>query len=121
MKILNLALCAGRHEIPDATDGCLFKTIPQKYITDPEFLEDLAFSSLWKVAHKNGLTRGVIIGEVGDEYLEEIIPGIQLNLYVTGLTVALIAAVNVARQNKMDVVLYHFNRDSGKYFPQEIY
>lgn len=43
-----------------------------------------------------------------------------LNLYVTGLTVALIAVLNVCREQKIKVTLYHFNRETGNYYPQEV-
>lgn len=120
-KRLNLALCGGRHDIPGATDGYIFGEIPQKYITDTVTLEDLAFAKLWGIARKNGLTRHVLDWRDGDEYDEEIVPGLQLNLYVTGLTVALISVLNVARNEGIKVVLYHFDRSSGEYFPQEVY
>lgn len=43
-----------------------------------------------------------------------------LNLYVTGLTVALIAVLNVCREQKIKVTLYHYNRETEKYYPQEV-
>lgn len=43
-----------------------------------------------------------------------------LNLYVTGLTVALIAVLNVCREQKIKVTLYHYNRETGNYYPQEV-
>lgn len=43
-----------------------------------------------------------------------------LNLYVTGLTVALVAVLNVCRERKINVTLYHYNRKTGNYYPQEV-
>lgn len=89
----SMALCEGRHAIPDATDGAIFET----EIADPTdtcTLEEVAFRKL------EGLK--------------------SLNLYVTGLTVALIAVLNVCRRENIIVTLWHFNRDTGKYFAQTV-
>ncbi len=44
----------------------------------------------------------------------------KLNLYVTGLTVALVAVLNVTRELGIEVTLYHFNRETGEYYPQKV-
>lgn len=44
----------------------------------------------------------------------------QLNLYVTGLIVALIATLNSARDLGISVTLYHYNRETGEYYAQEV-
>ena len=44
----------------------------------------------------------------------------KLNLYVTGLTVALIAVLNATRELGIKVTLWHFDRESGKYYCQEV-
>lgn len=51
---------------------------------------------------------------------DRIIWGIQLNLYVTGLTIAVIAAIKAAKNEGMDIVLWHYDRDSESYYPQKI-
>lgn len=87
-----MELCKGRHEIPQATDGAIFETE-----VDPlnvHGLEETAFQKL--------------------EGLE------QLHLYVTGLTVALVAVLNVCRREGILVTLWHYNRDTGKYYPQSV-
>ncbi len=43
-----------------------------------------------------------------------------LDLYVTGLTVALIAVLNACRQLEIVVTLYHYDRESGNYYPQQV-
>lgn len=43
-----------------------------------------------------------------------------LNLYVTGLTVALIAVLNATRELNIKVTLWHFDRENGKYYSQEV-
>ncbi len=117
---LNVALCEGRHNIPGATDGAIFKhTIDDP--TDVEDLERTAFNSLWLKAFKRDLL------ELDEEEYEQnggdpmrIRHGIRINLYVTGLTVALIAALNVCREERLKVTLWHYDRDTNTYFPQEV-
>lgn len=93
MKIsVSMALCQGRHEIPEATDGSIFDNE-----LDPLAVEDLETEALRKL---EGLKF--------------------LNLYVTGLTVALVAVLNACRTLDIDVTLYHFDRISGTYYPQKM-
>ena len=113
-KILNLALCEGRHEIPQATDGNIFKSITN--VTETKTLEKIAFSRLWGICYAKGYTTQ----SEEDAFALYIANDIQLNLYVTGLTVALIAALNVCRENNIKVTLYHFDRETNTYFAQEV-
>lgn len=92
--IRKVGLCAARHEMP--VQEFIFKEIPADRVTDPEWLEETASG-----------------------YLSRL--GVQeVEVYVTGLTVALIAALNAARELGIKVTLYHFDRDTGKYFRQEV-
>lgn len=87
-----MSLCAGRHEIPAAIDGSVFDTE-----INPLELEGMEMEA------------------------EMQLLGVQkLNLYVTGLTVALVAVLNVCREQKIKVTLYHYNRETGDYYPQEV-
>lgn len=87
-----MSLCAGRHEIPQAIDGSIFGTE-----LDPLDLAGME-----------------------TEAAEQLHGVVTLNLYVTGLTVALIAVLNVCREQKIKVTLYHYNRETGDYYPQEV-
>lgn len=52
-KILNVAVCEGRHDIPQATDGsCFPNEIPSKILKNPTYLEDMAFSRLWDICRR---------------------------------------------------------------------
>lgn len=94
---LNVALCQGRHLIPQATNGSIF---PMEI--DPLDLVDMAKTISTK--------------------LDPIKSHISLiNLYVTGLTVALIEAVKYCESNKINLTLYHYNRDTGEYYPQNVF
>ena len=88
----NMALCEGRHTIPMATDGYIFPSTVDPL--DTEKLERDAAASL------DGVKK--------------------LNLYVTGLTVALIATLNACKGLGISVTLYHYDRESGEYYPQEV-
>lgn len=96
MKKLNasMVLCQGRHEIPETVDGSIFGNE-----LDPLAVEDLETEATRK--------------------LEELEIK-SLNLYVTGLTVALVACLNACRSLGIAVTLYHFNRATGTYYPQSV-
>lgn len=91
-KEVYMSLCKGRHEIPQAIDGSIFGAE-----VDPLDL--------------SGMER---------EAAEQLRGVFTLNLYVTGLTVALVAVLNVGREQKIKVTLYHYNRETGDYYPQEV-
>lgn len=44
----------------------------------------------------------------------------QLGLYVTGLSVALVAVINACHELNISLTLYHYDRDSNSYYTQEV-
>lgn len=88
-----MELCKGRHSTP-ATDGAIFETE-----VNPLDVTALESEAKEKLANLN-ITK--------------------LNLYVTGLTVALIAVLNATRELNIKVTLWHFDRETGKYYSQEV-
>lgn len=48
------------------------------------------------------------------------IANVHINLYVTGLTVALIAFLNAMKMEDVTITLYHFDRETGEYYTQEV-
>jgi len=122
---LNVALCNGRHPIPQAIDGAIFRGEIQN-MTDVAYLEESAFYGLWNAAyrHYKGKEEGFLYtspewnGE--DAKPLAFCPNLEINIYVTGLTVALIAALNVCKREHLNVTLWHFNRETGNYFPQPV-
>ena len=92
--ILNMGVCWGRHNIPEAVDGFIFPEVID--IKNVKALEVAAFD----VLNNN--------------------PNARLNLFITGLTVAVIAVLNSARRLGMPVTAWHFDRETGKFFPQKI-
>ena len=91
--VQKIGLCKGRHEIEEVKEYIF----PQEVNPlDVKGLEETALEIVSKIE--------------ADE----------LHIYVTGLTVALIASLNACKKLNRKVVLYHFDRTSGEYYPQEV-
>lgn len=107
---LNAALCVGRHEMPEHVNTALFGSICNP--TNTGLLDTMAQHNLYEACASADLL---------DMY-GNVPSNLHVNLYVTGLTVALIAAINAIKTTcpEGQVTLYHFNRDTGDYFPQEV-
>lgn len=86
-------LCEGRHECAGAKDGSIFPSVIDSP-TNTEYLEVYASIRLQGIK--------------------------ELNLFVTGLTVALVAVLNVCHEKGIKVTLWHYDRDTNDYFPQEV-
>lgn len=104
-SIRYMALIAGRHEIPQAVNGAVF-TCPIKDVTDVQGLEEQARISLKKAF---GLTEP-----------SDLRTAPELVLFVTGLSVALVAVLNVCQDECIKVTLMHYNSQTGEYFEQEV-
>lgn len=89
----SMELCKGRHKT-SATDGAIFETE-----VNPLNVTALELEAKERLASLN-ITK--------------------LNLYVTGLTVALVAVLNATRELGVEVILWHFDRESGEYYKQEV-
>lgn len=97
-RIANIALCEGRHDIPNADDGAMF----------PQHLDPTDTANMERLARQR---------------LDELFPGNQashLNLFVTGLTAALISVLNVCYDIGLQVTLWHYNIADGQYYPQAV-
>ena len=89
-----MVLCKDRHEISEAVDGAIFDSEVNPLKVSE--LEAEANYKLYTIGCKN------------------------LCLYVTGLTVALVAVLNACRELGIKVWLYHYNRETGTYYSQEV-
>lgn len=112
---INLGVCSGRHEMP--VDNFVFDTIVDP--TDVETLERKALE--W---YRSNVTP-----------LREEGLNVDINIYVTGLTVATIAIVKVfihqhewAIDNDYpcivhngDITLWHFDATGKDYYPQKLF
>lgn len=106
-KILNMAVCAGRHNIPQAYDGAIFvKELTSEQLKNPEQLEQIAYIAICNTTMA--------------KWKNINLSTISLNLYVPGLTVAVIAAIKAAKSNNIDITLWHFDRDNNDYYSQKI-
>lgn len=104
MKELKVGLIRGRHELP-VTD----------YIFEGDIENPLDFVSLFRLANRRVIE---IVGAEGDKFnLAED----KLCVYVTGLTQATVAVINACINNQVKLELYHFDRDTNTYKPQEIF
>ena len=119
MNIMTLSVCEGRHEFPTCVTGSVFTAEDiTRAITNPKMLEHMAFRRLFDLApaEKEWVEEEFGIGKFKDVIVEDV----HLYLYVTGLTVATIAAINAARELNFKVTLMHYNRDTRDYFEQEV-
>ena len=85
-----LGLCQGRHDIP--VEGYIF----------PKEVNPLDLKGMEKQCH-------AIL-----EFCTE------LDLYVTGLSVALVTVINYCCTNRIPLTLYHYDRESGEYYKQAV-
>ena len=88
---MNLGLCKGRHEIAGVTEY----VFPQE--VDPLDVDGL-------LAQASSAIHGADF----------------VNLYVTGLTVALVAVINACAIQQIPLTLWHYDRESGEYYPQSV-
>lgn len=93
-RFAHVALCESRHEIPQAVDGAIFGQSVDP--TAPLKLE---------------LEARRVIETSGVEFL---------TVYVTGLSVALVAVINACHSLGVCLTLMHYDRDSGEYYPQPV-
>lgn len=88
---LKIGLCQGRHSMP--VDNFVFDT--EVNPTDTKTLEAAANAAI----------------------AEEVT---EVDLYVTGLTVAFAAVVKVCTDRGIGLTAYHYDRESGEYYPQTV-
>lgn len=91
--IKTLALCEARHQMPSVVEGAVY----------PSTVNPLDLAEMQNQAETalNGVTA--------------------LNLYVTGLTVALVEVIKVCHKNNIALTLYHYDRETGEYYPQKVF
>lgn len=91
----NIGLCKGRHNIPFVND--------ENYVFD-EIKDIKDTAKLYNIAY---------------EKLKDL-NGESIYLYATGLTVALIATLNVCKFFNINVTLMHYDKDTNEYFEQVV-
>lgn len=117
MKVLNIGLIKGRHELP-----------VEKYIFD-EIKDVLDFNSLQEradrfvkelVAELDATSEKLINGYEENKYSYH---DVTINIYVTGLTAATIAAYKAIDNHGAfkEINFMHYNNASGQYIAQNMY
>lgn len=92
MRVKSLALCAGRHEMPDCVDGAIFSAVINPLDTDGMY-----------------------------ETAKNAVAGLDaLNLYVTGLTVALIEVIKACNDLNINLICWHYDKDTISYYAQKV-
>lgn len=90
MKAMVMGLCRSRHDMP--VDDYIFENT-----VDP-----LDLNQMQKVVHN------------------KLQFCCSLELYVTGLTVALVTVINYCCHNLIPLTLYHFDAVGKRYYPQQV-
>lgn len=96
MKTIKIGVCKGRHEMP--CDMYVFDSIEDP--TNVEEIEKEAKAFFYKNFFNEGVKK--------------------FEIYVTGLTVALIAVMKAADRFCDEIVLMHYDTKTGNYYPQDI-
>lgn len=121
-KELIIGVCEGRHEMPSCCKSFIFNQ--EVNPLDVVSLAVLANERLINLADEAGLEwkecPARVPFQVGcnDTYKMEYYA--DCIIYVTGLTVAVMAAASAALDRFNSVVLMHYDRDSGQYYEQRI-
>jgi hypothetical protein len=99
MKII-LGLCEGRHEVPGVSRYILPQSVNPRKL---KWIEDTAYLSISKI-------------------FNNINEDIYVDLYVTGSKIALVSVINVLKRDSRvkQIILYHYHKESGTYFPQKV-
>lgn len=126
---LYMALCEGRHDIPDAVDGAIFPAVIPD-VTDVRGLEVAAEAAIARAAlahYQAGESQYLptakyaqAVEGMGRFPRVDAAPGFGLVLYVTGLSVALVSVINVCMRVGISLTLMHFNQTTGDYYPQGV-
>ncbi len=112
MNIITAGLCEGRHKLP--VEMYMFPEVVQPLET--EELETKAFEWLAERFPEQELK----YVKNADCDVRDVYRG-NLNLYVTGLSMALVAVLNACYRLGIDVCLFHYDRESGDYFNQHVW
>lgn len=108
---ISLGLCKGRHEMP---------------VKDFVFNGELNPTDINEINHqaRKWLTTLNKRFSKSTGYNLEDCTSVNFEIYVTGLTVALIEVINVLKlslKDNVSITLKHFDREANNYFPQQVF
>ena len=92
-----LALCESRHQMPVDCEGNIYPHTIN--LNDMDKVQDLADKIVCQC-------------KCDDQ---------DLHVYVTGIQAPLVAVINSANKRGVKLVLWHWNPNTKKYYPQEVY
>lgn len=118
MKKIEIGLCASRHPLPVSEYIFGFEVDP----TDFPNLEEDAYERLEKLLPDARRSVASLTNQADYTDVPVWFREVELVIYVTGLTCALIAAINAARRlNVKSITLMHYNRDTNDYLEQTVF
>lgn len=121
MKKIIVGLIKGRHVLP--VENFIYNSSDIKDITDVDRMERLARYRLQCLALSTKQYEWYTIYDKVDNYDKVVFDfpsNAKVIIYVTGLTVALIATLNILKEYNAKVTLMHYNLITEDYFPQEV-
>lgn len=118
---INVALCEGRHQMPEGVNDAIFDCNLTMVITKPNVLQSMAMVRLSDICEEAGVPTHIVQDEDGEDVTALDLSAVDLVIYVTGLSVALIAAINAAKFGGFrSITLMHYDRETGNYYPQVV-
>ena len=123
IKTIKVGLCQGRHNIPDVQGYVFGQFLAPELLTNSQGLEQAAEGALWDLLTEHDSFCHACGVKVSHDWCEHESPRVgdfKVALYATGLTVALLAAINAIKKLGGQITVMHYDRESGDYFPQEV-
>lgn len=123
MKKIKVAVCAARHPFPEGVCPIFEQTISDP--TRVDLLERRANAKLWGLLPKHPIVVDAYF-DLGDPWgygTSEVVwepDHVAVEIYATGLTVALLAVIKAAKRYTDTVVVMHYDRETGNYVRQEV-
>lgn len=119
-QTIKVALCEGRHAMPVGVNRAIFGQEVIN-ITRPVALKAEAIIALNSILNECDCPCITVQDEDGEDVRVLDCSNVHLVIYVTGLSVALIAAINAATYGGMGkITLMHYDRETEGYYPQEV-
>lgn len=120
MKKVVAGLCRGRHEIKEVEDKYIFDEITD--VTDIYNISHRALKFVMdEFRNEKLMYRTIDIDDDGSDIISgKKIRG-HMNLYVTGLSLALVEVIKACHEVDIMLTLWHYDMSSEEYFPQEVY
>ena len=112
MKVINVGLCEGRHEIPGVTEFIFGNSI------NPTDFDAMFKTAMRWAAEHCDIRTDYAVPINGMEDCMSYTSDVRVNLYVTGLTAATAAVIKVCALNGIGLTLKHYDRESGQYIDQ---